>query len=86
MEEIDLGKGLTVAELDLLIGSRDHLRFLNPRNELYREKQMKQHPPTREQALLLMSKHPNLIRRPLLAGDGGIVIGLDEESYRQLIR
>jgi len=32
---------LTENELDTLIGDRDYKLFLNPRNELYREKKMK---------------------------------------------
>jgi len=65
-EEIDLNKGLTVAQLDALIGERDYKLFLNTRNELYRERQMKEKPPTRAQALKLMSENPNLIKRPIL--------------------
>lgn len=83
-DEVDLGKGLSVAELDELIGKRDYREFLNPRNDLYREKEMKQHPPTRDQALTLMSGHPNLIRRPIVVNGGKIVLGFDEEEYRNL--
>ena len=65
-EEIDLNKGLTVAELEKLIGKRDYREFLNTRNELYRERGMKENPPSRAEALKLMSQHPNLIKRPIL--------------------
>jgi arsenate reductase-like glutaredoxin family protein len=65
-EEIDLNKGLSVAQLDALIGERDYKLFLNTRNELYRERNMKENPPTRSQALKLMSENPNLIKRPIL--------------------
>ena len=65
-EEIDLNKGLSVSELDSLIGTRDYKQFLNTRNELYRERNMKEHPPSRTEALKLMSQHPNLIKRPIL--------------------
>jgi arsenate reductase-like glutaredoxin family protein len=46
-EEIDLNKGLSVETLDHLIGNRDYREFLNSRNELYRERHMKQSPPSR---------------------------------------
>jgi arsenate reductase-like glutaredoxin family protein len=72
-EEVDLNKGLSVAELDRLIGSRDYKEFLNTRNELYRERNMKEHPPSRAEALKLMSQHPNLIRRPIFVDDSGRV-------------
>src|SRR5580704_11565300 len=38
---------LSITELEKLIGPRDHTEFLNTRNELYREKNMKEKPPSR---------------------------------------
>lgn len=67
---MDLGKGLTEGALDALIGKRDYLEFLNPRNELYRERKMKESPPSRQEAIRLMAAHPNLIRRPLAVKGG----------------
>ena len=46
---------------------------------------MKQHPPARAEALKLMAKVPNLIRRPLLVTGSQIVIGFDEQAYRKLL-
>ena len=74
-EEIDLNKGLTVEALDRLIGTRDYREFLNSRNELFRERNMKETPPSRDEALELMSQHPNLIRRPILVDGERIVLG-----------
>ena len=76
-EEIDLNKGLTVDELNQLIGSRDYREFLNSRNELYRERNMKETPPSRSEALELMSQNPNLIKRPILVDGKRIVLGSD---------
>jgi Spx/MgsR family transcriptional regulator len=84
-KEIDLNQGLSEAELDALIGERDYLKFLNFRNELYREKKMKANPPSRAEAIRLMSKHPNLIRRPVLVRGAKIVLGFDEGEYRDLV-
>jgi arsenate reductase-like glutaredoxin family protein len=64
-----------VAELDGLIGKRDYREFLNTRNELYRERGMKEKPPSRAEALKLMSEHPNLIRRPILVDGEKITLG-----------
>ena len=72
---MDLNQGLSVAELDRLVGTRDYLTFLNSRNELYREMDMKQNPPTRQQALRLMSQHPNLIKRPILVDGDQVSVG-----------
>ena len=75
-EEIDLNRGLSVAELERLIGKRDYREFLNTRNELYRERGMKENPPPRREALKLMSENPNLIKRPILVKDGQIIARL----------
>jgi arsenate reductase len=83
-EEVDLNKGLSVAQLDSLIGSRDYRDFLNSRNELYRERGMKENPPPRAEALKLMSENPNLIKRPILVGEKEIVLGFDEARFVSL--
>ena len=84
-EEIDLNRGLSAAELDRLIGSRDYRQFLNSRNELYRERGMKDNPPPRAEALRLMSENPNLIKRPILVKGSEIVLGWDQEAFSKVI-
>lgn len=87
LESRDLDKErLTEAELDELIGERDHKDFLNTRNELYRTRKMKEHPPSRSEAIKLMAKEPNLIRRPLVLQGSKMVLGFDEEAFRKLLR
>ena len=75
---------LSEAELDKLIGQRDYKEFLSARNELYRERNMAEKPPSRAEAIKLMSKTPNLIRRPLLVQGSHVIIGFDEAAYRIL--
>ena len=84
-EEIDLSRGLAVAELDRLIGKRDYRLFLNSRNELYRERDMKRNPPARAEALRLMAEHPNLVKRPILVKDGEVALGFDEMALTALL-
>jgi arsenate reductase-like glutaredoxin family protein len=84
-QETDLNKKLSVAQLEKLIGKRDYLSFLNSRNELYRERGMKENPPPRAEALRLMSEHPNLIKRPILVRGEEIVLGFDEAAISSLI-
>jgi len=87
LESRDLDKQrLTEAELDELIGDRDYKEFLNTRNELYRTKNMKEHPPSRAEAIKLMAKEPNLIRRPVVLQGSQMVLGFDEEAYRKLLK
>jgi len=87
LESRDLDKQrLTETELDELIGSRDYKEFLNTRNELYRSRNMKDHPPSRAEAIKLMATEPNLIRRPIVIRGSQMVLGFDEEAYRKLVK
>ena len=87
LESRDLDKErLSEAELEALIGKRDYREFLNPRNELYRTRNMKEHPPSRGEAIQLMAKEPNLIRRPVVIRGPQMVLGFDEDAYRKLLK
>lgn len=66
-----------------LIGRRDHLDFLNPKNEVYRELDMKRNPPDRGEAIRLMVRYPNLIRRPLLVDGREILFGFQAQEWAQ---
>lgn len=72
-------------QLDRLIGARDYRPFLNSRNELYRERKMKEAPPSRAEALQLMAANPNLIKRPILVKGDEMVLGFQEEEMRGLL-
>ncbi len=79
-------KALSVAELDQLIGSSDHRKFLNTRNELYRRRKMAKNPPSRDEALKLMAAEPNLIRRPVVLRGFEMVLGYDEEALARIAK
>lgn len=76
---------LNETELDKLIGRQDHRKFLNTRNELYRSRKMKDKPPGRAEAIQLMAKNPNLIRRPVVIHGEEIVLGHDEVAFRKMV-
>jgi arsenate reductase (glutaredoxin) len=81
----DLAKDkLSSTELEKLIGNRDYTEFLNSRNELYRRKKMKIKPPTRRDAISMMAKEPNLIRRPVVVAGGRVVLGFDQDGIARL--
>jgi arsenate reductase len=87
LEYRDLDKErLSGAELEKLIGDRDYKQFLNPRNELYRARRMKNNPPPRAEAVKLMAKEPNLIRRPIVIRGNQIVLGYDEDAFQKLLK
>jgi arsenate reductase (glutaredoxin) len=87
LESRDLDKErLTEAELDELVGTCDYKEFLNTRNELYRTRNMKDHPPSREEAIKLMAREPNLIRRPVVIRGSQMLLGFDEDAYKKLLK
>jgi len=87
IESRDLDKTpLSVAEIESLIGDRDYKLFLNTRNEIYREKKMTEKPPSRAEAIVLMSNNPNLIKRPILSRGGRLLLGFDEAAYRRFLK
>jgi arsenate reductase-like glutaredoxin family protein len=87
LEYRDLNKErLSEAELEELIGGRDYKEFLNTRNELYRSRKMKERPPSRAEAIKLMAKKPNLIRRPVVLRGSQIMLGFDEETYKKFVK
>jgi arsenate reductase len=81
----DLAKEkMTAAEIEDLIGNHDYKDFLNSRNELFRKANMKEEPPTRKEAVRMMAKEPNLIRRPVILAGGHVVLGFDEKGIAKL--
>lgn len=76
---------MTEKDLSALIGDRDYTLFLNTRNELYREKNMKESPPSRAEAIALMAKHPNLIKRPILVKGKQILLGFNPDEMRKAL-
>ena len=71
---------LSAAELQKLMGTHDHEDFLNPRSEIFQKKNMEDNPPSRREAIGLMVKYPDLIRRPVIVAGGRVVIGYDENG------
>jgi regulatory protein spx len=81
----DLQKNrLSAAELEKLIGRRDHEDFLNPRSKTFQEQDMDDNPPSRRQAVSWMAKDPGLIRRPVVVAGGRVVIGFDKNGMARL--
>jgi arsenate reductase-like glutaredoxin family protein len=87
LDSRDMGKDrLSAAELESLIGARDYKLFLNTRNELYRQRNMKEHPPSRAEAIKMMAAEPNLIRRPIVIRGKEIHLGWDEEALKKFVK
>jgi arsenate reductase-like glutaredoxin family protein len=86
LQERDLGKApLSEAELQALIGGADVAAFLNTRSASYRAQGFKGQPPTKAQAIELMARDPNLIKRPITVKGHTRVLGFDEDKLRDLV-
>ena len=86
LDERDYAKEpLSAAELKLLFAGRDPRDFLNPKSPAFKSMGLKDRKLTVPEALALMAKEPNLIKRPLVAAGGEIVAGFDRERLRALL-
>ncbi len=86
LEEREYGKNpLTEKELREIIGEGPITDFLNSRTPLYREKGMKQKPPSKEAAIKLMLRDQNLLKRPVVIKGKKKILGFDEAGLKELI-
>ena len=85
-EEREYGRNpFTEKELREIIGADPIEPFLNTRTPLYREKNMKQKPPSKDQAIKLMVKEPNLLRRPVIIKGKTKLTGFNEAEVNKLL-
>ena len=86
LEERDYGKlPLDEKELRQIIGDDPITDFLNTRTPLYRERRMKTQPPSKDEAIALMVRDQNLLRRPILIKGKKKVVGLNEKAINELL-
>ena len=72
-------------ELRDLIGDDPIEVFLNTRTALYREKNMKQKPPSKDEAIKLMLMDPNLLKRPVIIKGNQKLTGFNEAEVKALL-
>lgn len=86
-EEREYGKQpFTEKELREIIGDNPIEPFLNTRTPLYRERHMKQKPPSKDEAIKLMLKDPNLLKRPVIIKGKEKLTGFNEAELKQMIQ
>jgi arsenate reductase (glutaredoxin) len=86
-DEREYGKHpFTEKELRDMIGDDPIERFLNTRTPLYREKHMKQKPPSKDEAIRLMLRDPNLLKRPVIIKGKNKLTGFNEAEFKQLMQ
>jgi arsenate reductase len=85
-EEREYGKNpFSESELRDIIGDNPIEKFLNSRTPLYRQKNMKQKPPTKDEAIKLMLKDPNLLKRPVIIKGKKKLTGFNEVEVKELL-
>jgi len=86
LDERDYAKQpLSAAELKVVFAGRDPRDFLNPKSPTFKAMGLKGRKLTAAEALALMAKEPNLIKRPLVIAGSEIVAGFDRERLRALL-
>ena len=85
-EEREYGKNpFTEKELREIIGDGPIENFLNTRTPLYRERNMKQKPPSKAEAIKLMLKDLNLLKRPVIIKGKKKLTGFNETDLKTLL-
>ena len=85
-EEREYGKNpFSEKELREIIGDEPVENFLNTRTPLYREKNMKQKPPSKDEAIKLILTDPNLLNRPVFIKGKKKLTGFNETQIKELL-
>jgi arsenate reductase-like glutaredoxin family protein len=81
VQEIDINKEPPSREfLEKHIDAQHFLDFVSTRSPVWKERPL---PKSKKEAIDLMMKNPNLIRRPILIRGAKVSFGFDKEAYRR---
>jgi arsenate reductase-like glutaredoxin family protein len=87
LDERDYAKvPLSAAELKDLFAGRDPRYFLNPRSPAFKAMGLAGKSLTPDQALALMAKEPNLIKRPIVVAGKEMIAGFDRDRLRAALK
>jgi arsenate reductase-like glutaredoxin family protein len=82
VEQIDINKEPPPREfLEKHIEADRFLDFVSTRSPVFKERPL---PKSKKEAIDLMMKNPNLIRRPIIVKGSKIVFGFDKDRYKAL--
>ena len=86
LQEREYGKNpLSEKELREIVGNDPVADILNTRTPLYRERNMKVKPPSKEEAIQLILKDQNLLRRPVIVKGNRKLAGFNEAELKKLL-
>jgi arsenate reductase len=87
LDERDYAKSpLTAAELKELFVGRDPRDFLNPRSPAFKAMGLAGKTLSAQQAIAVMAKEPNLIKRPIVVAGKQIIAGFDRDHLRAALK
>ncbi len=87
LDERDYAKvPLSASELKELFAGRDPRDFLNPRSPAFKTMGLAGKSLTPQQALALMAKEPNLIKRPIVIAGKEMIAGFDRDRLRAALK
>jgi arsenate reductase-like glutaredoxin family protein len=82
VEQLDINKEPPSREfLEKHVDAKRFLDFVSTRSPVFRERPL---PKSKREAIDLMMKNANLIRRPILIKGSTVVFGFDKDQYAKL--
>jgi arsenate reductase-like glutaredoxin family protein len=82
VEQIDINKEPPTRDfLEKHIEADRFLDFVSTRSPVFKERPL---PRSKKEAIDLMLKNPNLIRRPIIVKGSKIIFGFDKDRYKAL--
>ena len=87
LDERDYAKvPFSASELKELFAGRDPREFINPRSPAFKAMGLAGKSLTPAEALALMAKEPNLIKRPITIAGKQMLAGFDREKLRAALK
>ena len=87
LDERDYAKvPFSASELKELFAGRDPRDYLNPRSPAFKAMGLAGKSLTPDQAVALMAKESNLIKRPITIAGKEIIAGFDREKLREALK
>ena len=82
MRELDINREPPTREfLEKHIDAARFLDFVSTRSPVFKERPL---PRSKKEAIDLMMKNPNLIKRPILIQGAKVIFGFDKKAYEEL--
>lgn len=82
MQEVDITREPPTREfLEKHIDADRFLEYVSTRSPVFKERPL---PRSKKEAIDLMMKNPNLIRRPIVIKGSNVIFGFDKDKYGKL--